>query len=148
MAAQANCIWHGDDVPHSVCPLLPQRLPHQQSRRLLTQEAACPVSLSSLNVLWHECSPMSSGMAGQAARQRPCLGLGVFAPRPWSAQEAGIQHPLRAQAGASGPRHEPTGTHAYCNTGYKSGTLVLPCTVKCRMLFLSLQYSTKSLNHS
>lgn len=77
------------------------------------------------------------------ARQRPCLGLGVFDPWSWSAQGAG-----RAQAGASGPLHEPTGSQVYCNPSYKAGTLGLPCTVKCCMLFVSLQYSAKFLNHS
>lgn len=98
------------------------------------QEVACPVSLSL----------MSSGMDGQAARQRPHLGLGVHGSQLWSPQEAGAHNPPKAWAGACGP----TGQHMYCNPSYKAGTLFLACAVKYYMQFLSLQDTTKSLNHS
>lgn len=81
-------------------------------------------------VFFEYLSPMSCGTDGRAARQRPRLGLGVFGPQLWSAQGAGIHRMPRAQAGAGGPLHEPTGPHVYCNPSYKAGILVLPRTVK------------------
>lgn len=99
-------------------------------------------------VFFEYLSPVTFGTDSQAARQRPRSVLGAFGLQLWSVQGAGIHCLPRAWAGASGPLDEPTGPCVYCNLSYKAGTLVLPCTVKCYMLFLSLRYSTKSLNHS
>lgn len=58
-------------------------------------------------------------------------------------------HPLpRAHSGAIGTLCELTEPHECWNPSYKVGTLVLPRTVKCFTLFLSLQHSRKFLNHS
>lgn len=89
--------------------------------------------------------PHVPGMHRQAARQRPCLGLCIFGPQMWSVWR---QVSAESKAGASRPLHKPTQPHTRCNPSYKAGTLLLPCTVKYCMLFLSSQYSTEPLKHS
>lgn len=112
------------------------------------QAANAGTCLPCQTVFFEYLSPVTSGTDSQAARQRPCSVLGAFGLWLGSVQGAGVQCLPRAWAGASVPLHEPTGPRVYCNLSHKAGTLGLPCTVKCYVLFLSLQYSTKSLNHS
>lgn len=106
--------------------------------------AACPVSLSALNIR-APCPLSWMDRQTERGHSQDWVHL-ILACRVPKGQVFTIYPQPFTQSHLAFPwTPEP---HAYCNSSCKARARVVPYTVKYCMLFLSLQHSTKSLNHS